>query len=296
MPAIHRTIPSRDKSTRKAGSPRLAVADNPVEPATTSHLSTHLQLPLCGDDKTDGHPPCSDYDFYLLYQRDSETRHTRLCLAHPSGDLGKPFYIDFAHGQMAHRRQFGGGRGQPLARAIGLKGGACPRVVDATAGMGRDAFVLATLGARVTLLERSPILIALLEDGLRRASLPHELETVLDPEIPARMKLISADAIQWLTHCNAEQCPDVVYLDPMYPQRSKSALVKKEMRILRALVGDDTDAGELLRIALQRAKKRVVVKRPKGAAHVIPLTMQNLRPASAVESKNTRYDIYPVNV
>ena len=236
-------------------------------------------------------PSGNDYAFYLAYENDAHNGQAHLSLTSAAGDLGNPFFIDFAHGQLAHRRQFGGGRSQPLARAMGLKGGASPTVVDATAGMGRDAFVLASLGASVTLIERSPILAALLEDALNRAATDPQLEQA----IPARMTLIQANAIPWLQACAEEQRPDVIYLDPMYPQRSKSALVKKEMRILRALVGDDEDAGELLQAALICAKKRVVVKRPKTAAVIISPSNRELRPATAVESKNTRYDIYPLS-
>jgi 16S rRNA (guanine1516-N2)-methyltransferase len=108
------------------------------------------------------------------------------------------------------------------------------------------------------------------------------------------MHLIETDAITWLRQCPESEHPDVVYLDPMYPHRTKSALVKKEMRLLRALVGDDEDTGELLQAALGCAIKRVVVKRPKGAPPVMPTQTNSLRPSAAVESKNTRYDIYPV--
>ncbi len=185
---------------------------------------------------------------------------------------------------MGHRRRFGGGRGQPLARAMGLKGGANPVIVDATAGLGRDGFVLASLGARVTLLERSPVMAALLTDGLDRARRHDETRIIADNHL----QLVNTDAAQWLQQCPLQERPDVVYLDPMYPHRSKSALVKKEMRALRAMVGDDMDAPALLAAALDCAKKRVVVKRPKGAP---PLA--GPKPSGDIASKNTRYDLYP---
>ena len=194
-------------------------------------------------------------------------------------------FIDFVHGKLAHRREFGGGRGQPLAKAIGLKGGANPTVIDATAGLGRDAFVLANLGAQVTMIERSPILATLLEDGLKRLTVEPELA-----DIAQHLQLVHTNAIDWLhQQAQTEQRPEVVYLDPMYPHRSKSALVKKEMRALRALVGDDEDAALLLQAARQCATKRVVVKRPKGAP-----SLDNSQPSGDVQSKNTRYDIYSV--
>lgn len=196
-------------------------------------------------------------------------------------------HIDFVHGKLAHRREFGGGRGQPLARAIGLKHGANPTVIDATAGLGRDAFVLANLGAQVTMIERSPILAALLNDGLQRLA-----NSTVEPDIAhIQLRLIHANAIEWLQQQaqKTDGRPDVVYLDPMYPHRSKSALVKKEMRALRALVGDDVDSAQLLHAARQCALKRVVVKRPKGAP-----TINDSKPSGNVQSKNTRYDLYSV--
>jgi 16S rRNA (guanine1516-N2)-methyltransferase len=249
--------------------PRCAVG-LAAEPERAQALAAQLHLPLCTAD-------CADFTWVLSYEDGhlaiQETGHTS----------GGALWIDFTGGRAAHRRQFGGGRGQPLARALGLKGGANPTVVDATAGLGRDGFVLASLGARVTLLERSPILAALLADGLARATSHAEVGGTILP----RVQLINTDSRDWLRHCPAAQRPDVVYLDPMYPAREKSALVKKEMRFLQALVGKDEDAAELLAAALTCASKRVVVKRPKGAPPLAgPL------PSGAVVSKNTRYDIY----
>ncbi len=191
------------------------------------------------------------------------------------------------HGKLNHRRQFGGGRGQALAKAIGMKHGINPTVIDATAGLGRDAFILASLGAQVTMIERSPILTALLKDGLQRLSAEPGLSHISEQQ---QLRLVQANAIEWLqqqANGKTDNRPEVVYLDPMYPHRSKSALVKKEMRALRALVGDDEDAGQLLHAARQCARKRVVVKRPKGA----PL-VNDSKPSGNVQSKNTRYDIY----
>ena len=77
-------------------------------------------------------------------------------------------FVDFVGGAMAHRRKFGGGRGEAVAKAVGIKGDYLPDVVDATAGLGRDAFVLASVGCRVRMLERNPVVAALLDDGLAR--------------------------------------------------------------------------------------------------------------------------------
>lgn len=266
--------------------PTLAIRYDHALTDRLTRLEKSLACPFCSMDG-ETLPDCAEFDFYLRYEQQGESL-VRLELVRPDGELGKGFCIDFSSGNLAHRRQFGGGRGQTLARAIGLKGGANPRVVDATAGIGRDAFVLACLGVEITLIERSPVLAILLQDALQRAA--HDPALV---EIIARMKLVQGNAIEWLQQCPPEQRPDVVYLDPMYPQRNKSALVKKEMRILRTLVGEDEDADQLLHAALGCARQKVVVKRPRTAPEISGKVLAGLRPASSLESKNTRYDIYP---
>lgn len=187
--------------------------------------------------------------------------------------------VDFVDGATAHRRKFGGGRGQDIAKAVGLKHGFKPKVLDATAGLGRDAFVLATLGCEVTLMERMPIVAALLEDGLERATLSTEIN-----DITQRMRLIPSSSIDNMT---LAQQPDVIYLDPMYPHREKSAAVKKEMRVFQSLVGEDLDADNLLAPALALAKYRVVVKRPSYAP---PLA--NKTPSTSINMKKNRFDVY----
>lgn len=187
--------------------------------------------------------------------------------------------VDFVEGAMAHRRKFGGGRGQDIAKAIGLKHGFTPHVLDATAGLGRDAFVLASLSCQVTLMERMPVVAALLDDGLERAKLNSDVG-----EIAQRMQLVHASSIENMTL--AEQV-DVVYLDPMYPHREKSAAVKKEMRVFQSLVGEDLDADALLAPALALAKYRVVVKRPSYAP-----PLNNKKPSTSIKMKKNRFDVY----
>lgn len=189
---------------------------------------------------------------------------------------------DFVNGAMAHRRQFGGGAGQMVARAVGIRGSIRPTVLDATAGLGRDGFVIASLGCDVTLLERQPVIAALLEDGLQRArAAGGEVG-----EIAARMQLIQCDAIAAMGDWQGD-APQVVHLDPMFPHRDKSALVKKEMRLFRPLAGDDDDAPELLAAALQLASHRVVVKRPRKAPAIA-----GQRPSAEMAGQSSRYDIY----
>jgi len=195
-----------------------------------------------------------------------------------------PVYVDFVSGKARHRLQFGGGKGQAIAKAVGLHKIKQPRIVDATAGLGREAFVLASLGCEVTLLERSPILHALLADGLQRAL---HCEDVDLRNIASRMQLHHADAQVWLHSLSAAAYPDVVYLDPMFPERRKSAQIQKEMRFLHAIVGEDPDANDLLSIARQRCHKRVTVKRPRLAP-----ALADYAPAFVIQGKVVRYDVY----
>lgn len=197
--------------------------------------------------------------------------------------------VDFVEGATAHRRKFGGGRGQDIAKAVGLKHGFTPHVLDATAGLGRDAFVLASLGCQVTLMERMPVVAALLDDGLERAKLNSDVA-----EIAERMKLVHASSIEnmALAFTQENKQVDVVYLDPMYPHREKSAAVKKEMRVFQSLVGEDLDADALLAPALALAKYRVVVKRPSYAPPLSCASLKNKNPSTVIKMKKNRFDVY----
>lgn len=204
-----------------------------------------------------------------------------------------PVRAEFVTGKMGYRREHGGGAGQLVARAVGLhKTRADLHVLDATAGLGQDAFVLASLGCRVSLFERNPAVYALLADGLARAALNADCAPIV-----ARMTLRRGSSLDWLARAAetavtaepGEEGADVVYLDPMFPHRDKSALVKKEMQVFRTLVGDDDDAERLLSAALAAARYRVVVKRPRKAAPI-----GGPEPGARVEGKSSRYDIYPI--
>ena len=190
-------------------------------------------------------------------------------------------FVDFVSGAVAHRRKFGGGRGQAIAKAVGLKQGENPSVVDGTAGLGRDAFVLASLGCHVTMVERHPVVAALLEDGLRRGYEDGEIGDWLQQ----RLSMVHASSLEALPELGL--APDVVYLDPMYPHREKSALVKKEMRVFQSLVGADLDADGLLAPALALAGKRVVVKRPDYAED-----LDGVKPSTVIATKKNRFDVY----
>lgn len=198
-----------------------------------------------------------------------------------------PIRAEFAEGSVDHRRKFGGGKGQMIAKAVGVKAGVYPKVLDATAGLGKDAFVLATLGCRVQMLERSPVVHALLQDGLTRARSDFE-----DPELAhiiARMELLAVDSQDYLAQISDDDKPDVIYLDPMFPDRNKTADVKKEMAAFHHVVGKDEDADLLLEKALSKANYRVVVKRPRKASFI-----NNKTPSYQLEGKSSRYDIYTI--
>ncbi|WP_166251492.1 class I SAM-dependent methyltransferase [Marinobacter salicampi] len=238
-------------------------------------LALDLDLPFLGTVD-----PRHVRNFSMLLYGDEQG----LCLQVTGKGAPGPVRAAFDTGKAGYRLEHGGGTGQLIARAVGLQKTRQPlRILDATAGLGQDAFVLAGLGCSVTLLERSPIVHALLADGLERASLNAAAAPVVE-----RMELIREDSANWLEGSEPDVA-DVIYLDPMFPHRDKSALVKKEMRVFRDLVGDDDDAPALLRAALVRATYRVVVKRPRKAP---PVT--GIEPATRLEGKTSRYDIYPI--
>lgn len=201
-------------------------------------------------------------------------------MAVPPGEL----VVDFVGGAVGHRLRTtlraGGGRGQALPKAVGMKGGNTPDIVDATAGLGRDAFLLASLGAKVTLIERSRVMHDLLLDGMARAQAAGGKYA----DVIARMTLLHGDAKDLLPRLSAQ----VIVIDPMHPPRKNSALVKKQMRQIREIVGSDEDSAELMQVALETAQKRVVLKWPQRAD-----PMPGIRaPSHQIIGKSTRYDVF----
>ncbi|MDN5872881.1 MAG: class I SAM-dependent methyltransferase [Sinobacteraceae bacterium] len=189
---------------------------------------------------------------------------------------------DWANGEM--RRRIAAGRRQPLARALGLhkppQAGNRLRLVDATGGLGRDAWVLAALGAEVRLIERSAHVAAMLEDALGRA-----LENLAMRDTASRLRLYHADARVWLAE-HSDSTWDGIYLDPMYPQTRKSALPTKAMQFLREVTHGDPDADELLGIAQQHAR-RVAVKRPLHAT-----ALAGCKADTTITASRVRFDLY----
>ena len=193
-----------------------------------------------------------------------------------------PVAVDFCSGELLHRLRGIGPRREDMARAVGLPAPRQLHVVDATAGWGRDSAVLAALGCEVTMVERHPVVAALLEDGLARASTSATAEVL---RFLPRLHLVHADAARWLPAAGVQ--PDVVLLDPMFPDRTGSAAVRKEMVLFQHLVGDDEDASRLLASALACARHRVVVKRPAAAP-----SLAGRKADVSIKGRSTRFDVY----
>lgn len=189
-----------------------------------------------------------------------------------------PTRVDFLKPQLLRRLS----QGDALFRkAIGAKSYQQVEIVDATAGFGVDSIVMAAMGYHVSMMERNPIVHALLADGLARAKLSDKAEML---ECIARLSLRYGDFTQM--DCT-ENSVDVVYLDPMFPERKKSALVKKDMQLFHELVGADDDQESYLQRALTMAKHRVIVKRPRLADRI-----SSDEPSFVLSGKVFRFDIY----
>ena len=187
-----------------------------------------------------------------------------------------PLFVDFNSEAVQKRRNEG--KKQGLVRACKPTQGL--RIVDATAGWGRDAAILASFGADVLMLERQPMMAALLADGLNR----------LLPISSLKLSLMHADAEDYFKALSELNYPDVIYIDPMHPVRQKSALVKKDMQLLQRLTGSDDaclddDTLALIQLAIAHTRQRVVVKWPQRLPAL-------LKPDSSIAGKTVRFDIY----
>ena len=189
----------------------------------------------------------------------------------------------FIEGPILHRLKYGKGRGQNLAKAVGMKFNKNRNIIDATAGLGYDSFILASLGAKVTLIERSQKIHELLQNGIDEGiSFGGEIEKILN-----RMELLFGDSKDILPKLT----PEVIMIDTMYKERKKTALVKNNMRLVREIVGPDSDYIALLKVALNCAKNRVVLKQPRYAEPI-----KEIRKCShQILGKTIRYDIFMTN-
>ena len=166
-----------------------------------------------------------------------------------------------------------------LVRAARVRGSAVPTVVDATAGLGEDALLLAAAGFTVTMFERDPVIAALLRDALDRAADKPQLKDIVE-----RMTLVEGDSVSGLGALGFS--PDVVFLDPMFPERTKSAAVKKKFQLLHHLELPCEDEEGLLDAALAVRPRKVVIKRPaKGP------WLAGVKPSHSLAGKAVRYDV-----
>ena len=207
----------------------------------------------------------------------------RLSLQQTGRGAPGPVMVNFGSTAMRHRRS--SGHNELLGKAVGVGKKARLRALDATAGLGRDSFVLADLGCEVILCEREPVIVELLRSGMRVAATQSDLWL---GEVLGRMRLQPGDARQM--PCESLRGVDVIYLDPMFPQRDKSAAVKKEMALFQLLLDSSAaphDADQLLLWALQQDVARVVVKRPPRAPN-----LADQKPSHSISGKAVRYDVY----
>lgn len=235
-----------------------------------------------------------------------------------------PLFVDFSPLFWQKRRD--AGKKQGLVRACRPLPGV--RILDATAGWGRDAAVLASFGAEVLMLERHPVIAALLSDGLRRmlhqpatidffrnatSSANYFVDAVLESSCAGMhtpvlrsvsphtslaeasfernlmaLSLLNQDAMNYLPTLAPRDFPDVIYIDPMHPLRQKSALVKKDMQALQQIIGEDKDVSNLIELAMTRTRQRVVVKWPQRLAPLLP-------PHASISGKTVRFDIYAIS-
>ncbi len=208
--------------------------------------------------------------------------NNRIQLAPKDKSMGNPVVVDFSSGTIGFRgRQ--NVRQELLVKAVfGRDKKSVPNVLDVTGGLGRDSFILACAGCNVTTLERSPLVFLLLSDGLYRAAADIELQPVIQ-----HIDLHFCDAVKADNLALDSSFYDVVYMDPMFPERTKSALVKKEMRVFRDVVGEDMDVNQLFEQARNVARKKVIVKRPRKSAFI-----QDKKPTYSVEGRSSRFDVY----
>lgn len=190
-----------------------------------------------------------------------------------------PFSINFSSNNFIRRKNQA--NSQDIIKAIGIKGNLIkPKVLDTTAGQGRDSFILASLGCNITLLERNKVIYLLLKNAIENAKNNDELKNIVK-----NMTIINQDSVKFLENNN--DFFDVIYLDPMFPKSKKSRLVKKDMQIFREIVGNDLDSSKILESALKSNTKRVVVKRMNKSDF-----LDNKKPNFSIKGTSIRFDVY----
>jgi 16S rRNA (guanine1516-N2)-methyltransferase len=177
-----------------------------------------------------------------------------------------PFRLD-----TTQLRHVGAGR-DLLSRALGKK---CLSVIDATAGFGSDSFDFLRRGFQVTAIERVPIIALMLREASSR---------IADSDWSGRFRVIEGEATEWIPRLPPA---DVIFVDPMFPDvEKKSAQPRKAQQLLRRLAGSDSGSGDLINMARNFAKRRVVVKRPRSAPSM------GGEPDHRFMGRSIRYDVY----
>ncbi len=165
-----------------------------------------------------------------------------------------------------------------LVKTAKLKDIEQPHLIDATAGMGEDSLLLAAAGFNVELYESDKVIASLLEDTIERALLIPELN-----EAVSRMHLHIEDSIEAMKHLAFK--PDVVLLDPMFPERKKSGLIKKKFQLMQQLEKPCSNEEELLNAAFMSKPRKIVIKRPAKGPF-----LAGKKPSYSVDGKAIRYD------
>lgn len=245
----------------------VIIESEQINPSSLTFLQTHgVEVA-----KTDEIPDTTK--FVLRWQQG------KVMLSSPVYTDFKPFAVEFAPFVDGKHLKH-----NALVKAVGYQVGESKSVLDATAGWGQDAFVLASVGFEVTMLEIHPVIVVMLQDALARLA-------DIQPDVAARMHLKHENSANRLRNATEMQDFQVIYLDPMYPECAYRAQVKKPAQLLRLLsqiFPEVPDSENLLSLALQTAEdKKVVVKRPRGAQ---PLSDAKIH--HQIRGKTIRFDIY----
>lgn len=241
----------------------IAVEDS--DAALAAELANKLRLPIVNDERG-----------WKALLRVRSNRLELYSVIDP--DLQQGICVDFTTGRASYRLQQPGR--ELLVKAVKIKKNPHPYILDATGGLGRDAFLLAANGFKVHIIEKNVVIAALLEDGLRRAAQVAETS-----EICRRITFCTGDSMVMLDQMSPK--PDVVYLDPMFPPRSKSAKVKKDLQLLQCIQGEETNLEELLEAARSVGPQKVVVKRPIKGGNIA-----EAEPSYSLKGRTVRFDVY----
>ena len=154
------------------------------------------------------------------------------------------------------------------------------KAIDATAGMGEDAFLLAAQGYEVTLFEQNPVIAVLLKDALRRAKKHPVLK-----DIASRMNLVQDNSVEGMS--KLLDPVDVIYLDPMFPARQKSSLINKKLQLIQKLEPPCSEETDLFDAAISASPSKIIVKRPLKSEF-----LAGRKPSYTLNGKAIRYECY----